>query len=140
MKKVMTSFISLAIVAGICFGIFKMHPYNDSPYTVETAVKRGDVVNVHGKQYNAEKLEKFIDNVKSGKKDKIRITTYTIEGDAITTDLEYTGKKIIYVFDNSRDHFGSPIKVKKDFISDSIYKDGSKYYLRNSSEDILIYW
>jgi hypothetical protein len=110
------------------------------PYDHDTAIKNGDVVNLQGSQYNVEKLEKFLDNVKKGNKDKIRITMYTTEGGAIITDLDYDGKKLNYILDTTRDGMGEQKIVKKKFDSESIYKKGSEYYLKNSPNDILIYW
>ena len=127
MKKVLIIILSLIIF--ICIGCSK-----DS-YTSKTAIKNGDVVDVHGKQYNVEKLDKFIENVKNNNKDKVRITTYTIEGGAIITDLDYDGENINYTNDNTRDNFGKPRIENKKFDSDSFYKSGSNYYLN----EILIY-
>lgn len=107
------------------------------PYPLQTAIENGDIVRVRRKQYNVEKLAKFMKNVKGGNKDKIRITKYTTEGGAIITDLDYDGKKIDYTNDTSRDGMGVRKMEKKKF--NSIYKTASSYYLKNSSEDILIY-
>jgi len=114
--------------------------YNEAPYTTETAIKNGDVVVVHGKQYNVKRLEKFMENIKNNKNDKVRITAYTIEGGAIVTDLEYDGKKINYIYDSTRDTLGEQKIDKKEFNGDSIYKSGSEYYLKNTPNNILIYW
>jgi signal peptidase I len=111
---------------------------NKSPYKYETAIKNGDIVGFNGGKYNIKKLDQFMENVKKGKKDRIRITTYTTEGGAIITDLEYDGKNINYTCDNTRDGFGVPIIEKKKFDGDSIYKSGSSYYLKNKPEDIFI--
>lgn len=134
--------VLLALIMFFCIGCGKNNrlAYNESPYTSETAVKNGDVVNVQGRQFNAEKLEKFMENVKNNKKDKVRITNYTTEGGAIITDLEYDGHKINYTNDTTRDGMGVPQIVKKKFKSNSIYKSDFKYYLKNSPEDILLYW
>lgn len=127
------------MLIGIWYSKQRKLTYNKSPYTSETAIKNGDVVNIHRKQYNVEKLEQFVENVKNNKKDKIRITNYTIEGGAIITDLEYDGKNINYKYDNTRDGFGVPTIEKKKFDMDSIYKSGSNYYLKSKPNDILIF-
>ena len=111
----------------------------DHPYTSETAIKNGDVVNLHGKEYNVEKLEQFMENVKKGVNDKIRITQYTVEGGAIITDLEYDGEKINYTYDTTRDNWGAKKIEKKKLDVDTIYKSGSKYYFKSTPDDILIY-
>jgi len=130
-KKVL--FIILSLIIFICIGCGK-----DS-YTSKTAIKNGDVVVANGNQYNVEKLDEFMENVKNNIKDKVRITRYTIEGDAIITDLDYDGENINYTDDNTRDSFGKPSIVTEKFEGASIYKNGSKYYLRNSYVEILIY-
>lgn len=47
-----------------CSKSTKSNSDNDSSYTSEIAIKNGDVVNFHGKEYNVEKLEQFLSNVK----------------------------------------------------------------------------
>jgi len=125
--------IILSLIMFICIGCGK-----DS-YTSETAIKNGDVVAVHSQQYNVEKLDKFIENVKNDIKDNVRITRYTIEGGAVITDLNYDGENINYTNDNTRDKFGKQIIENKKFDSDSIYKSGKNYYLRNSPIVISLY-
>lgn len=137
MKKVLILILSVIMIFAIGCSRDNKLTYSKTPYASETAIKNGDVVGIHGKQYNTEKLEKFMENVRKGIKDKVRITTYTKEGDAIITDLEFDGKKINYTYDNTRDRFGTPTIEKKKFNADSIYKDDSKYYLKNSPNDIL---
>ena len=140
MKKVLIIFLSVIMFLGIGCSKVSEPTYNKSPYTTETAIKNGDVVNVQGKQYSFEKLEKFMENVKKGNKDKVRITTYTSEGGAIITDLQYDEKNINYTYDTTRDGMGVPKIDKKKFKGNSIYKSGTKYYLKNSPNDISIYW
>lgn len=85
-------------------------------YTSEMAQQNGDVVGVHGKSYNIEKLDKFIDAFKDKKADAadiIRITTYTIEGDAVIHDLVAGGEGIKLISDNTRDNFASSDNRKK---------------------------
>jgi hypothetical protein len=139
MKKFLIIVFSVIAIFAIGCKRANKPTYNKSPYTSETAIKNGDVVDIHGKQYNAEKLEKFIENVQNVNKDKVRITQYTIEGDAIIIDLVFDGKKINYTYDNTRDDFGIPTIEKKKFNADSIYKSNTKYYLKSSPNDILIY-
>jgi len=138
MKKALSIFLSLILI--VCTGCSKnIKPtFNNTPYTSETAIKNGDVVRtIDGISHNIERLEKFTENVNKKSKDKIRITWFTTEGGAILTDLDYDGKKINYTYDTTRDGFGARTIEKKKF--NSIYKDGDKYHLKNSSEDINIY-
>jgi hypothetical protein len=57
--------------------------------------------------FNIDKLYNFINNVESKKQDKLRIVSYTKEGDAIITDLQYDGNIIKCRTDSTRDRFGS---------------------------------
>lgn len=108
-------------------------------YYVEFAIQNGDVVDVHGQHYNEEKLEQFMVNVKKRRNDKVRITRYTIEGDALIIDLEFDGEKIYYTYDTTRDAYGEHGVFKKEFPADSIYKTGSEYYLKDSSDEVWLY-
>lgn len=76
-------------------------------YDYTTAEERGDIVDLHGKITNEERLDEFIMKIEANKKDKIRITRYTIEGDPLFHDFSYDGKKINYKYDNSKDKYGS---------------------------------
>lgn len=44
------------------------------------------------------------------KESKVRITGYTEEGAPIISDLNFNGKEIEYIFDNSRDKHGGKQK------------------------------
>lgn len=85
-------------------------------YNSELAQKNGDVVNSKVKDYNIEKLDKFIDNYKNKKAkagDMVRITKYTTEGDAIICDLIINSKGIKLIEDSTRDNFSSTESRKK---------------------------
>ncbi|MCT4544632.1 MAG: DUF4362 domain-containing protein [Vallitalea sp.] len=77
-------------------------------YTLKLAEKNGDVIAIHGKSYNIEKLDEFIEKFKKKEAhegDMIRITKYTTEGDAIIHDLIIRNEDIKLVVDNTRDEF-----------------------------------
>lgn len=76
-------------------------------YEPNEAIDRSNIVDVHGKITNADRLDSFISNMKDMKKDKIRITRYTVEGDPIFLDFTFDGLKLTYKYDNSNDKFGS---------------------------------
>jgi hypothetical protein len=85
-------------------------------YNSELAQKNGDVVNAKGGNYNIEKLDKFIETYKNKKadvSDMIRITTYTVEGDAIIRDLIIDSDGIKLIEDITRDNFSSAENRKK---------------------------
>ena len=101
--------------------------YNQSPE---------DIVDSHGEISNLDKFLSFLENVKQGNKDKIRVVRYTTEGDPMLHDLEYDGDVIKSTTDTRRDKFGSgskntqpanPLmlkKVKKELIT--LYQDATK--------------
>lgn len=76
-------------------------------YDPETAAKYGDVVNVHIKNNNIEKLDAFMEKYKSQEPAVVRVTQYTDEGDAVISDVIYDGKTILLRIDNTRDRFST---------------------------------
>jgi Domain of unknown function (DUF4362) len=66
-----------------------------------------DVVNTHGDIKNMERFEEFYENVVDDVEDRIRIVTYTEEGDPILHDLEYDGNALHSIRDSRRDTFGN---------------------------------
>ncbi|MGE6753474.1 DUF4362 domain-containing protein [Rossellomorea sp. NPDC071047] len=65
-----------------------------------------DVVNTHGNIENMERFVEFFKNVRDDVEDRIRIVTYTEEGDPILHDIEYDGDVLHSVRDSRRDTFG----------------------------------
>ncbi|MEG1798251.1 MAG: DUF4362 domain-containing protein, partial [Clostridium sp.] len=85
-------------------------------YSYELAIKNGDVVNFFHKNYNVEKFIEFMAAFESKKLnpgDMIRITFYTVEGDAIISDLIFTEDGIKLVRDNTRDKYASQANRKR---------------------------
>ena len=85
-------------------------------YPMNQAIKDGCVVMSNNAVFNKGMLDSFIDNTNVNNKDRksdfIRFVQYTIEGDAIITDLEYkAGLGYILTTDNTRDAFGADTKV-----------------------------
>jgi len=150
-KKVLVILLSLIVIfCGGCNNASKTNSDSDSdsnykappniakPYSFETAIKNGDVVkDIKGKEYNIEKLQTFIENVKRGAKDKVRIMTYTSENVAIQTDLVFDDKKINYSKDTTKNSAG--VRSLETGIFDSIYKNSTGYYLKSIYQDISIY-
>lgn len=149
MKSKKTVFI-LILLFCLCISAYLIIKYlilRPSAYTSEQAIKNGDVVNVLDKTYNFDKLENFIKNVKSHKKDKIRITSYTMEGDAIIKTLNFTGKTIECSVDMRRDKFaGSADRKIKRYKFSQINKESNNnntvYFLSNNnkSDRMDIFW
>lgn len=97
-------------------------------YTSKQAIADGDVVEVLGKAYNLDKLENFMNNVKNHTEDKISITTYTVEDDAIITKLNYTGKTIECSIDTRRDKFAGNDDRKNIFwVSNTLNESGEPF-------------
>ena len=85
-------------------------------YPMNQAIKDGCVVMSNNAVFNKSMLDSFIDNTnvknKDRKSDSIRFVQYTIEGDAIITDLKYkAGLGYILTAVNTRDVFGADTKV-----------------------------
>ncbi len=79
----------------------------NSVYDYDTAIKNGDIVDLHGNIKNIDRLDEFNVNISSKKRDKVRITRFTTEGDPIFYDLNYNGKDIKLNYDNSKDKHGA---------------------------------
>ncbi|WP_066070305.1 DUF4362 domain-containing protein [Neobacillus soli] len=65
-----------------------------------------EIKDMHGMVENIERLDLFVKNMQSGKKDKVRLTRFTIEGDPIFHDLDYNGSKLEIKVDTTKDKFG----------------------------------
>ena len=75
--------------------------------------------------YNVSQMENFIKNVKNNIADEIRIVQYTIEGEPIITNVEYTKDKFIIKHDSRRDHWSA----EKDRIITTKEYDVNEYQL-----------
>lgn len=96
------------------------------PYTVQDS----DIVSMHGEKKNVKRLDEFVQNVKWGVRDEVRIVSYTIEGAAILEDLDYD-KHLEFTRDTTRDGYGS--QTVETITCDSIHieeeRDGKSYQL-----------
>jgi hypothetical protein len=97
MKKLFLALLFLAFIISGC----------QSNITTDYEPESGDILDKHGDITKFDKFNAFVDHVQQGKKDKIRIVHYTIEGDAILHDLDFDGKTIHSTFDSTRDEYGS---------------------------------
>lgn len=95
-------------------------PEPQEPYRSEQAIQNGDVVNLHSKVTNWERWEQFIRNIDEQKADKVRITSYTTEGDPIFEELVYDGKSVEYTHDDSMDKYGGKEKGRQVTICEGI--------------------
>lgn len=102
-------------------------------YPPDTAKANGDIVSVHGKADNVQRLDEFLENIKAQVDDRVRITQYTIEGDAIVCDLSWDGQQIRMIFDSTRDKFGGSEAQKID------EKVAQKIVIEEREESIAYY-
>ena len=80
--------------------------------------------------YNLANLQSFINNVENNVKDEIRIVQYTVEGQPLIINLEYTNGKFILKQDNRRDGFSA----EEDRIIKTTEYDVSNYELQKGDE------
>jgi hypothetical protein len=108
------------------------------PYHSKEAIKNGDILDDHGKISNLDKFKQFMKNVNNGVKDKVRITSYTKEGDPIFYNLDYNGKKIKYTYDDSQDSYGGSGEESATCSDmESINNEnGVEYHLSKCSSDV----
>lgn len=92
------------------------------------------IVTNSGVVYNLKNLNNFMKNVENNVKDQVRIIQYTIEGQPIITDLEYTKDKFILRHDSRRDGFSS----NEDRIIKTTEYDASLYELQKSENTTTI--
>lgn len=104
----------------------------------DNTVGKDEVAVIHGiETTNIERLDEFVKNVKNSRKDKIRLTTYTEEGDPIIHDLDYNGKVLKLTVDNTKDRFSAEEdRIIKTYEYSKISKekrtDSTVYYLINA--------
>lgn len=71
-------------------------------YTLEMAVSNNDVIYTTNKSYNTDRFLEFLNKVNNGISDKIRITSYGIDGPVTTSILQYDGNIIRFIADVER--------------------------------------
>ncbi|WP_419961776.1 DUF4362 domain-containing protein [Psychrobacillus sp. BM2] len=81
-------------------------------YDSETAVKNGDVINMHGPVYNFPRFERFLNNIEAKEAASVRITNYTLEGKPTLYNLSFDGSLFDLEIDSSKnkDRGDSPAK------------------------------
>jgi hypothetical protein len=111
-------------------------------YPVELAKKNNDVViyNSGFTTYNLDRFYEFLDNLKNGIKDKIRITEYYVDGPPVIKILDYNGNVIKLTIDSTRYgmvnepyvFYGHYIDEKDEIIGDYLVKS---FYLINDNKE-----
>jgi hypothetical protein len=103
--------------------LLPIHEHTSEAYNMNEAKKRGDIIWGY-EYYNIERFHEFLANTNAKKKDEIRITSYTMEGDPIFKDLVFDGKKYHYTFDNSHDAYAGQDKgIYKDICSEILMEE-----------------
>lgn len=103
MRRISFALYLLLSLAFIVFYWFSFHPKS---YNYNTAVNNGDVVMGAAGKVNIEKFHDFIKSVENKQRDIVRITAYSKEGYPIIFDLDFDGKIIKCVTDNTRNLYG----------------------------------
>ncbi|MGE7762797.1 DUF4362 domain-containing protein [Peribacillus sp. NPDC097895] len=65
-----------------------------------------DIVSKHDGIENLTRLKDFIQNVSKGEEDKVRVVSYTKEGDAIISDMTCNAETLEATSDTTRDEYG----------------------------------
>jgi len=107
-------------------------------------LKDSDIINYHSSLKNGERLKEFVNHVREGETDSVRVIGYTKEGDPIIDDVTYDGGKIEVKRDATRDKYGEQkvetyqcksIEVRKNTSKQDEYnvtgcfEDETPYYL-----------
>lgn len=122
-----------------------INPYNykdlsslPKEYSFDIAKENGDVVWSFKRIYNLERLDNFVNNVKNGQKDMIRVVAFTKEGDPIIEDLLYDGEAIRVTCDSTRDEFSANPSISSyEYEQIVIEKKYNEHYESNFIEYIL---
>lgn len=117
----------LDVIKNLTRGVLKNRNVNNTElpekYSSEMAKANGDIVRTYAEAFNVDKLESFISNVDNNLNDYVRIVNYTVEGDAIITELSYDWGNITAVVDATRDKFAAPEnRNKKQFTISKVVK------------------
>ena len=114
-------------------------------YTFQMALNNGDVIALGAQPYNLITLQQFLNNVKNGISDKIRITIFNVDGYPSISILEYDGYSIIFtrryfVKDdiNYITYYGSNILLK--FREDSYDKIKDYILVTNDKGDVYVFY
>ncbi|KZZ84688.1 DUF4362 domain-containing protein [Bacillus sp. SJS] len=127
MKKRIVFMLTMLVLSG-CSGMSLVNGYSPSDR---------DVINKHGEIKNLELFMDFKENAEKGIKDKIRIVSYTTEGDPMIQDLEFDGKVIKSRFDGTRDQFGKEevTYASCKTIEKSEQQESTEYILKQCGKD-----
>ncbi|MFJ7404985.1 MULTISPECIES: DUF4362 domain-containing protein [unclassified Lysinibacillus] len=127
-------FISMLVLMGC----------SKSSYGTADAIAKGDITVTPSEVHNLERFEQFLQSISKQQEDKIRVTSFTIEGDPIFQDLHYDGDNIQYSYDNTNDAFGGQDKGIKTEICTAITSKGkmqgkTEYYIAGCEDNFDYY-
>jgi hypothetical protein len=107
-------------------------------YTKDMAEKNKDII--YDSPSKIKNVDKFYDFLKDNSDDAwIRISRFTIEGDAIIVEIKKSETGLEYFYDNSRDGFGEPLQyiTSAKSISEVKLNDGGLYEYRLEGASFL---
>ena len=105
-------------------------------YSAEDAEKNGDVVLGIGEIKNSDRLTHFLSMASLGAQTKVRLSSFTVEGDPIIYDIEFSGLYYRVTADSTRDGFGVQAVLSESF--SYIITNGSALYLSNCADYDLV--
>lgn len=100
-----------------------------SDYDSDQAEAAGDTVLGAGGIRNGDSFEHFLHMVSLGAPGGVRLTSYTVEGDPIISDIEFNGEYFKLTADSTRDSFG--VQEISTFIYSYIITNDTGIYLSN---------
>ncbi|WP_079508898.1 DUF4362 domain-containing protein [Mesobacillus jeotgali] len=103
MRNVIAMAFILLVGSG-CHSVEQTHPAEtEKPDYIPPAYA---VVDHQGVITNRETFYSFLESVRRGQKHKIKVVTYTKEGDPLLHDVVFDGEKIQSIYDTTRDEYG----------------------------------
>ncbi len=96
-------------------------------YDFKNAEKDGFVIYSNNKIINKEKIKEFYDNTTSNKEATLTIIRYTIEGDPVIIQYNYSDGKFIVYEDTTRDKYSEGKIVSRKIKSIELEEDNGIY-------------
>lgn len=117
-------------------------------YTLKDAIKNNDIIYSPAGNQNAKRFFQFLINIQQGISDRIRITTFGIDGPAVVSIFEFKNSKLILTIDSTRYEANNTIDIfEGNVITVQLIKNTNNefiyiYYLdtyNNKSYDVFKY-
>ena len=106
-KRYIIFLLCIVVLSFVCVKLFIKKQNENKPIESKPFVtKHSDVINRLNSLENGERLKEFVNHVKLGEKDSVRVIGYTIEGDPIIDNVAFDGKTLEVKHDTKRDKYG----------------------------------